>query len=269
MDLKEKFEQQGYAVVPGVLSPESVATMRESLDRYFDGTESAAEMPTEDFLSDPSLWRIVFAEPIVDAMRTLLGGRYTLFPNFTVRKALYVGWHVDTAFAGPGKPHVWERDFGHVQGAIYLQDNDDASGGGLDFVQGSHRPAVPRLRGDHPVNVTLTSLLNGRVRRKATVRSRAGDLVLWHARTVHRSTPAKTGPSSRTKYGLFLSCGSEDPYAAHRYLTHLVGQAVQRENGDVKFVPRYKKILDVRYPDRFPEDFREAVREHDVTVSTF
>ena len=267
MSLKHDFERQGFAVVKGVLSAERVAQMRAQLDEYFAGTEPGAEMPASDFLQKPELWEIVVSDSVVSTIRELLGDRYTLYPNMTVRKSLYVGWHVDTAFAGPGKPHVWDEGFAHVQGAIYLQDNDEATGGGLDLVSGSHQPPLPRLRGDHPLSRAVAPLVE-RARDKVTLRANAGDLVLWHARTLHRSTPAQrdTGP---TKYGMFFSCSRDDPYVAHRYLTHLVGQAVQRKNGATKFVPRYREVLELRYPDRFPPEFRRAIDEHSISVATF
>jgi hypothetical protein len=270
--LKSRFEQDGFAAVPGVLSPERVAGLRADLDEYFMSTGPGAEMTSTDFLARPKLWRIVFADLVVDSMHQLLHEGYTIYPNMTVRKSLYVGWHVDTAFYGPANPHVWDRDFAHVQGAIYLQDNDVATGGGLDLVKGSHRAPLPGLRGDHLVSRLIASVLNSRIREKVMLRAKAGDLVLWHARTLHRSTPAQSESMENdriTKYGIFFSCGRNDAYAEHRYLTHLVGQAVQREDHKPKFVPRYRDILDVRYPGRFPPEFRAEVHRCGVSVATF
>ena len=267
--IQQKFDQNGYAVCNGVLTGAEISEIRHRLDNYFGDDDETVEMKASDFLADEVLWDVVLKEAVVNSVRSIMGDNYTLFPNMTIRKSLYVDWHVDTAFAGRGNSYVWNRDFCHVQGAIYFQDNTADFGGGLDVVKSSHRPAVPVLRGDHFINEALNPIVNSHVRNRSRLEAKAGDLVLWHARTKHRSTPAKVKVGAPRKYGLFFSAGSGDPYYAHRYLTHLVGQAWQRSDGVTKYVPRYRDILDVRYPDTFPEEFSRRAKAVDIKIATF
>lgn len=270
MELAEQFDRDGYIVVRDILSTETVAGLRELLSGYFVG-DGAIEMPVDDFLAEPNLWSVVLTDRVLEPLRQLLPDDFVFYPNMTVRKSLYVGWHVDTAFDGPGKPWVWDPQFRHVQGAIYLQDNTPDFSGGIDVRVGSHRPALPWLRGDHPVNRLATGLTNRFLRRQVRVDSRAGDLVLWHARTAHRSSSVPPGPETGAgpKLGIFFSCARNDPFSVHKYLTHLLGQAVQLKNGSPVFVDRYRKVLDIRYPASFPNEFQERAEHHELGVATF
>lgn len=270
MDLAKRFDRDGYAVIRDVLPRATVADLRALLDDYFVG-DGTVEMPVDDFLARRDLWEVIFTDSVLDALRKLLPDGFVVYPNMTVRKSLYVGWHVDTAFDGPGKPWVWESHFKHVQGAIYLQDNTPVIAGGLDVTVGSHRPALSWFPNNHSINRNITKLLNRFVRRQVRTDTRAGDLILWHARTCHRSSavPPSQDAGTDTKYGIFFSCARNDPFSVHKYLTHLIGQAVQINNGSIVHIQRYRKMLDIRYPVSFPKEFQERAERHDLDVATF
>ena len=268
-NVSTEFNRDGYAVVPNVLPIADVDAIRDRLDKYFGADDATVEMHATEFLGQELLWQPVLQDKVVSAVKSILGDSYTLFPNMTVRKSLYVGWHVDSAFTGEGKSYVWEREFKHVQGAIYLQDNTADFGGGLDLVKGSHKAVIAGMRGDNPLNRTLNTAANRIFRKRSRLEAKAGDLVLWHARTEHRSTPPYRPEGGPRKYGIFFSAGSTNPYYAHRYLTHLIGQTWQRRGGEPTLFPRYRDIVDVRYPDGFPQRFRRRVEDAHINVASF
>jgi hypothetical protein len=257
----------GYSLVRGLLSSDEVAAIRELCDRHFAEADEA-EMPASQFVATPELAGIPFRDEVVGLLRHLYGGPYATYPNFTVREDVYVDWHVDTAFTGAHRQHVWDPDFFHVQCAIYLQDNNPASGGGLDVRPHSHMPLAPSLDGRHPIDRLARQVIGPRLRRGVRLESRAGDLVLWHARTEHRSTDARAR-SSRRKYGIFFSTGRDEPLAINKYLCHLVDQRVQRVNGRLRQFPRYAEIADLRYPESFPRELVERLDLLGLRIATF
>jgi ectoine hydroxylase-related dioxygenase (phytanoyl-CoA dioxygenase family) len=261
----QALEVDGFAVVPGVLDAESVAQLRKVCEDELGGEEK--ELSASRFVQIPELVGIPLGETVVDVLRQIYGGPYVLYPNFTVREDVYVGWHVDTAFAGAHQ-HVWNDSFMHVQCAVYLQDNSSEEGGGLDVRPRSHRSLLPGLRGDHPLDRAARRLLGPRLRGEQLLTARAGDLVMWHARTEHRSTRPRV-EADRTKYGVFFSTARWDPYISHRYLCHLVGQSVQRDGGETRRFPRYEEIVDLRFPDSFPEDFVGRIDRFGLRMATF
>lgn len=255
----------GYAVVPEVLDRGQVERLREVCGEELGGDER--EMLASRFMQIPELAGIPLGDTVVEILREIYGGAYVLYPNFTVREDVYVGWHVDTAFAGAHQ-HVWSDSFMHVQCAVYLQDNSREEGGGLDVRPRSHRSLIPGLRGDHVVDRAARRACGPRLRGERMLAARAGDLVMWHARTEHRSTRPRR-PSERTKYGVFFSTARWDPYVSHRYLCHLAGQSVQHDGVAAERFPRYEEIVDLRFPADFPPEFVERIDGLGLRMATF
>ncbi len=265
----ERFDADGFTVLPGLLSPDEVAALRGICSRRLTD-RGRQEMLPQEFLSVPELTRVPFGADVAAALRAILGEQVVVYPNVTVRKDLYVGWHVDEAFVGAGRESVWEPDFSHVQGAVYLQDNDDRTGGGLDVVPGSHVRSLDErgtVGGDFGGAMADLRRELGECR----IPSRAGDLVLWHARLVHASTPSVEGPSSSredAKFGVFFSAAPKDDFQQNRFLSHLVSKQVQREDGRPVLYPRHAAVLDLRWPDSFPPRVQGEVSAAGVSVAS-
>lgn len=266
--VRRDFYGKGYALMRGVLSEGEVSRLREICDAFYAENPDVPEMPASEFIQHPELARIPFRRDVVEELRGILGEDYVTYPNFIVRKGNYQPWHVDSGFSGPGKEYVWDPKYAHVQCVIYLQDNDPELGGGLEAVEGSHMPGLPVVPPNSPVERLARAGLNRVARKHHRIDGRAGDLVMWHARTMHRSTPPRR-ESPKTKYGVFFSAGLNDPFFNTRYLTHLVAQSVQRENGSTQYHPRYHEIADLRWPESYPEHVLSAAREVGEAVKTF
>lgn len=262
----DDFRRTGYAVVPGILDSTEILKLRKiCAQRLTD--DGAQEMCSSEFLTVPELARVPVNDLVVTALKELLGSDYRTYPNFIVRKSVYVPWHVDDAFTGPGGEYVWDPAFAHVQAAVYLQDNRAGAGGGIDVLPGSHLVSFDAYGRMPPDFVTATSVLESHGL-ASTVQANAGDLVLWHARLLHASTPV-TAPSGQEKFGIFFSCGRNDPYASNRYLTHLLTKRIRVKDGIARYNPRFAEIADLRYPDSYPTWFVESHKKHGTAMATF
>ncbi|MEU6232365.1 phytanoyl-CoA dioxygenase family protein [Kitasatospora sp. NPDC047058] len=263
------FARDGYAVVPGVLDAGAVTGLRELCGRLLTGAGRQELLP-RTFLETPGLTDVLLRDEITGALAQVLGPRVAFYPNLTIRKSLYIGWHIDEAFAGAGREYVWTPGFAHVQGAIYLQDNDGRSGGGIDVLPGSHLASVDgygRSRPDY--DTALANPPAGRA--PVRVDSKAGDLVLWHARLMHASTPAALPEETDapTKLGLFFSAGRHDAYENNRFLSHLTSKRVQLEDGKPVVYERHGQVLDIRYPESYPDRVRARADEAGVHFASF
>jgi ectoine hydroxylase-related dioxygenase (phytanoyl-CoA dioxygenase family) len=260
------FATRGYCVVPDVLGADQVARLRAYCDERLHNA-GVVEMAASEILPVRALAEIPFLPAVVDALRPFLGADFRVYPNMTVRKDLYVPWHVDDAFGGPRKEYVWEPDFVHIQAAVYLQDNSGQAGGGIDAVPGSHLTsfdeggtAMPHYRARIDPILQETP--------PVTVTSRAGDLVMWHARLLHAST-APTTPRSLRKYGFFFSAGRNHAYENNRFLSHLVSKGVRLIDGRPVHQRRFAEVVDLRYPASFPDWLVSAARARGIGVATF
>ena len=117
----------------------------------------------------------------------MLGEDFCFLPEMTAHHQGFGNWHKDTtSMEQDGEDFHRSPDFRMVQCAIYMQDQTERYGGGLDLVPGSHKGTDPTARGGVGSFVyRLRRRVGGKVR---TLPSRAGDLVVFDLRTDHRAT---------------------------------------------------------------------------------
>lgn len=177
---RKTFEEKGFVVIPGVIAKEKISQLRESYTKVLNEQELLTISPIE-FLKHDVIAGAPFAKEVVEAINQTLGAEgFNIYPDFTVRQSLYIPWHTDTSFLSDAEAHASKQaDF--VQCSIYLQDNNWDTGGGLEVISGSHLDKnVNRKR---PQDSESFSCEQG----GELAASKAGDLVLWDSRVVHRS----------------------------------------------------------------------------------
>lgn len=248
----EFFSRHGYLLAPGVLTPGEVEELRYVCGEVYHAT-GQAEAFTSHFLTEQRLASIPFREGIIELLSHIVGPGYTVYPNFTMRTKLYVPWHVDNGFIRADHT-VSRADF--VQCAIYLQENSEVYGGGLDVVPGSHRL---------PATTDRDELIK-RTRDETIVASGPGDLVLWDSRLLHRSTPPLL-TTFQTKFGIHWTVSRRDAQAKP-YLKHLASRARRELNGRPVTVPRFEDMQAIRFPDDYPPSVIESVRAHGLHVAS-
>lgn len=252
-----RFLEDGYDVIKGVLDAEEVAVARAVAAEAMGDSD---EMLPSHLLHHTQLTTVLTHPRLLAYLRELFDGNFTFFPNLTVRKDVFVDWHIDDAFVGPHRQNIWRPDFLHLQGAVYLQPNDDQAGGAIDVVPGSHVISVDEHGTAEPEYRPLLS-------KAITVEAEAGDLLLWHARTVHRSTPRRQ-VADGSKYGIFFSAGRLDAYFANYFLTHLAAKRVLRGETRTAEFPRHVDTASLRYPEDFPDALRESLEAHGSSFTT-
>ncbi|MFJ6200069.1 phytanoyl-CoA dioxygenase family protein [Micromonospora sp. NPDC092111] len=259
-------EENGYLLVRDVLPPEQVERARARCDSYLLADEDAEnEIEANALLRMPEM-NFIFDERVVRALRTWMGGSLVYYPNYIARLNRRTGWHVDNGFSPlflPDASHVYDPGFRHVQCVVYLQDNRPGPGGGLDVRPGSHRWAAT---GDVPEDDHLTRTYPDVV----SLDSRAGDLIVFDGRLMHRGTP-QDGSATHRKYGVFWSASREDRRQRDRYIEYFqdrVDYLRTRNLPSEEFrrdVERHRLMGEVRFPDSYLPEAVEILRRHSVT----
>jgi hypothetical protein len=243
------FHKQGYAIAPGVLSPEKVRALRASLEKIFAQPPASGDnwsVRNDVFAKNPELWWMLIEPGVVSSLRALLGEDFVYFPESAAHDSAFGGWHKDTTTGEQaGEDFHLQPDFLMVQTGFYLQDNGPY-GGGLDVVPGSHltpdmyvkpmakgewdkeqwklraemagrsmlRPLKRAMLGTPEKTSNATIPLKGSKTKPGeyTIPSKAGDLVMFHVRTDHKASwPEKTPiPADHRKLALFTVCSANN-----------------------------------------------------------
>lgn len=239
---KDSFARDGFLLVPQVLTPEQVAELRGTLQSLFArpseerGVGDTGHILMDIYSRHPSLQWLLFHEPMLQALRDLLGEDFRALRESAAHFNNFGGWHKDTmAQEKAGRKFQWESDYLMVEAGFYLQDNSREFGGGLDVVPGSQAqseqfaaevPRIARWMGKKPAAKPIKDCFS--------VPNRAGDLVIFDFRINHRATPhqVKVLPPEREKLAIFMACSRNNSHVAayHEFIGGRPGYEYLRDS---------------------------------------
>jgi hypothetical protein len=210
---------QGFLRVPNVLTSEQVQSLRTFLSQKFSLPENQRLPHDKDFVlynywgRYPELRWLLYHEPIVHTFSSLLGKDYVMTSEVVVLYNIFGGWHKDsTSQEKANKAFHKDDHYAVYEVALYLQDNCDEYGGGLDVIPGTHRQFFDPYAGK---KLALTDRISNKITRLTkspiSIPSKAGDLMIFHHRLSHRATQkkAKEVPPEHEKIGVFMAVGKK------------------------------------------------------------
>ncbi len=252
MIARPNLQQDGYCIVPGVLSPSEVQAMRCELRRRFEAHGSPRFLRLQQLQDHHPLMRLPFRDAVVAGLRASLGADYYTVPDLCAQHDMYGVWHADSDPDG-ARPELSNPNFGVAKCGIYLQDNG-VRGGGLESVPAAHRLPVPQASAR--VAYLLKRLRDRGLRglRRIRLPLRAGDAVIFDYRLPHISARPAPGHAQQEKFVLYFNATNADS-GAH-YLEHIKRRALreERKGGEVF----WSDSLWRTYPADFPSPFVEA-----------
>ncbi|MDH6108185.1 hypothetical protein P3T36_004350 [Kitasatospora sp. MAP12-15] len=264
-------EKDGYALIRHALSAEDVERARAVCDDHLlPDADAENEIEATALLQMPEL-AFIFEERLMAALTGWLGGTLVLYPNYVARLNRFTDWHIDNGFSPrflADASHLYSPDFRHLQCVVYLQDNIPGSGGGLDVRPGSHAWAAGGLLPDDDELARSYPEI-------VSVDSKAGDLIVFDGRLMHRGTPTDGSHKAprRRKYGIFWSASRDDQVQIDRFIEYFLGRVdylrtlnlspdeIQRE------VRRHELMHDVRFPKSYLPQAAEVIRRFGVTLA--
>jgi hypothetical protein len=238
MTALEHFRREGYALVPGVLTPEQNASLRKACLEIFatkppPGDSASVRL---DVFSRYEAFRWLWKHPpFVEGLRSVFGQNFAVVNESAIHDSGFGGWHRDTESQEVhGKRFHWDPDFCVGQVALYFQDNTPEYAGGLDVVPRAHlekdsQRLLWKLKLHSLYHQRLPSIVKSTIhrvhdfrprpvepteydRKKLAIPSKAGDLVmfdlrLWHKATYPQITPI---PDEHRKLALFVVVGRDN-----------------------------------------------------------
>lgn len=262
------FQEHGYLLVRNVLSAEQVERVRAIFDGYVSSDEDAESTIEATALLRLPEMNFIFDELLMEALKVWLGGTLTYYPNYVGRLNRRTDWHLDHGFSPkylPEGDHLYDPRFRHAQCIVYLQDNQPGLGGGLDVRPGSHKWAAT---GDVPHEEWVQRAYPDAV----SIDSKAGDLVIFDGRLMHRGTPQE-GRRELRKYAIHWGVSRTDQVQIDRFIGFLANRANNLKSNDApsdhvqQDAKQQQGIHGVRFPDSYLPRTVESIRRHAVTMA--
>lgn len=252
MNISKQFKQEGYICIPGILNEKEVRAIRHEYDEIYDQTGLLTIKPTQ-FLEKKHTAASIFRENVHDVLSELASDNYILYPNFTIRQSLYIPWHTDSSFMPPSL-HMIGVPTDLFQCSIYLQDNDSTDGGGISFIPGSH------------IGDSRARLEGGNFESKEHIlHSKAGDLVVWDARIIHRSTGQESNKRGHHVKKLAVQWSiSKDESISQAFLNYLYARGDRAIHvADIYTKQRpyayFQDMRNISFPESFPTSIQKKI----------
>ena len=200
MELEWQFSRYGFIHVKGVLDAGETAALRRHLFGMYDAAGARSGQKVRDLgprisLNTPEIYRLPLLEPIIRSLKEILEPRFTMLPDLGVSKnqvglsggARNPGWHWDASSEGK-RAYLYEPGYRLVKCGLFLQENTEDYGGGVDIVPGRHR--WPLKSGNVNLNYKAKNLLDliGMRFRWTMAKLEPGDFLAFHSCLPHRST---------------------------------------------------------------------------------
>jgi ectoine hydroxylase-related dioxygenase (phytanoyl-CoA dioxygenase family) len=258
LSLSKTFNTAGFVIIPDVLPRKHMITLRKSYKKSLRKHQLQTLTPSQ-FLQEIDIAQTIFQPVVVDTIRHLTHSHYCMYPDFTIRENLYIPWHTDAAHlpfdvANDGA----SADF--IQCSIYLQNNTHLTGGGLRVIPGSHLwTHVDRA------NPNKTDQLSGND--GELMHSKAGDLVLWDSRIIHKSVENKNPKVPKLAIQWTISSQEKNALSYINYLQQRkektaahVSDTGERENAFIN------DIEHISYPTSFPSALRSSIQQQQIPL---
>jgi ectoine hydroxylase-related dioxygenase (phytanoyl-CoA dioxygenase family) len=201
------FDETGYTVVRGMLTPEECALLKEEAMRVLNGGDGGGHGVFVGMAANSDLFREFAAHPrILEALEPILGEHIEFLSDKIVFKSATMDfaspWHQDwTYWKGIHKVSVW----------IAL-DAADESNGCLKLLPGSHKSLVVH-DGDASDGKGFGNRLNPDTVDESLAISAPcaiGDAVIFHDLTLHASHPNLSGKDRWTLISTYRSAAETD-----------------------------------------------------------
>jgi len=303
--LRAEFDRVGAIIVRGALCPDEVSALRERLHGLYAPFDARPGKGYVKLLSPATIFRrpdvlmAAMSPRIVAALSAILEPGYAVLPDFQTqrnsfpflgaRDALHLfgligqGWHHDSGDER-ANPYLFEEDYRMVKCGLYLQDNTEAIGGGIDIAPGAHRrffltgrPALDYYLQRIRQNVIL--LANWR-----SLDIKAGDFVAFDSWLPHRGTLPRRHlqrandderrhsyvslPPEQTKFTIYYNASRRR--LGNTYLEHCLKRGRRELDEALAGRPHglfFGDFPGLRYPQDYPPAMVALIERHGLHMS--
>lgn len=252
---KEQLHTNGFCVIPDIISQDLVQQLR---NKYLYQLSNDKRMLTaQDILDNSDLYNVLFSEDVINIISNILGSSYCIYPDFTLRRSVYVAWHVDVPYLSQAEANS-DICANMLQVSLYLQDNTPENGGGLDAISGSHH-----YTDIDPQNLDLSGV---DFSKQIQIPSLAGSLTIWDSRLIHKSSVPINDKPTEAKLALQWTISRTGKFANH-YLNFLSDRIHAKLKDPIydktnREMEHLLSIAKLRYPDSFNDEQIAVIEKH-------
>tara|TARA_B100001063_G_scaffold247286_1_gene292166 strand:- start:2950 stop:3864 length:915 start_codon:yes stop_codon:yes gene_type:complete len=286
--LKDTYQRQGYVRLKNVLSETEINDLRKSVNKHFNSQKSKRMEMIDYFNDNPSIYNLQFKSKIIKACNNIFGENFYINNSIQVQYNMfgindkYLGWHIDCGheYSQKNNSHLYNRDYKFAKIGIYLQDNSTDYGGGIDLISKSQNIFSFKSKILTKIYLTINLFLLKFSKPHAnTIFSKAGDVLIFDSRILHRSTinnktrddsllhagRNKFNTDENSKIAIYWTVGNQ--FSNGKYIEDMKIRAAREiKNNPEEIV--YCRYLSYYYPDSYNKEYIDKIEKNKLKVST-
>ncbi|MBP7846955.1 MAG: hypothetical protein KAZ94_02350 [Burkholderiales bacterium] len=90
---QSQLAKNGFCVIPKIITSDIVKKLR---DKYLPLLNQKLTLSCLEFITSEDLSNILYSPLVIETIGAIIGNRFCIYPDFTLRKSMYVPWHTDT-----------------------------------------------------------------------------------------------------------------------------------------------------------------------------
>jgi len=286
MKYKKQFEDKGFVVIENLLKKNQLKKLRDIINNHFNNVDKRMET-LSFFEKNSDLYSLQFNKDIIKICKEIFGEKFVINNSIQIQYNMfgindkYLGWHIDCGheYSSSNYNHLYNKNYRFAKIGIYLQDNTEDFGGGIDVINKSHK--VFKLKSKFLTRIYFRILLyylKSVKPHKYTLNTKAGDAVIFDSRLMHRSTINLKTKSDTTgalrnynhdfensKISIYWSMGNKfsDEYFKR--------DMIERANEEFSQKPEeviYNEYLSFYYPDSYSNKYLFNIKKNNLIVSS-
>lgn len=253
VDKEYTLEKDGFIHCKNVFSENDIKIFRSIVEKIYEEPNISPGdnnyVKWNIFNNHKSLRPLLFNKFIIDLLKKILGDDFVLLNDMSMLKSSFKGWHKDTSnLAFSGARFHYEKDFLLLNVIIYLQENTETLGGGLDVIPGSHLEKFDELvtplsaGGKKDISYYIKRIkpklkliyldifekyfkikIDTKKNIKYTIPNKIGDVVIFDQRITHKATWPKDTSLNPDKFLINFSVSRNNIYAV-KFMNFLKGR---------------------------------------------
>ena len=283
----ESYLENGFIIIKDIINQEEIVYLRKSLYSYFIANPKKSHVNI-GYILDNKIASLFFKKQLVKKLKLIFGEELFFMNDFQLQFNSFAsiygkakGLHTDCRSEfSPKNKYLFQSKYKFAKVGLYLQDNTEEYGGGIDVVIGSHK--VWKRFPISIINYLATRLYLRlyRIYNKKRIRVpiKSGSAVVFDSRLSH----ASSRPQSKEKNILIAEKGrSQMPFENCKYAIYMdvcspgyektfIDNSYKRAFSDENTLPSHKLYftnhLSYDFPNDFPGYYKSLVEENKIQM---
>lgn len=270
-NFKELYNKNGFVCLRNVVSINELNKLNELIVLE---KEKSFVLSIDHLLKNREIYSLQFNFKILLAIRQIFGAEACLLNDINIQVEQFYndradrGWHIDAGGERLAK-YLFNQDYGYAKIGLYLKDNSTKFGGGIDVEIGGHKSFRYFGSGHFGYALSLISYFFDRIflspfRKKVTLDTSAGDVVIFDSRLPHRSTPKLEHQEDVSRKVAVYWQVAKNQKNANYYLIHSMNMASFDKNN----FRHYRQFLSYNFPHDYPKVYVEECKKVKINVAS-